>query len=219
VPSTSVPGPRPESFIDPVCDLLGQTVVVIDGVSDIGLATTRLAKAQGARLIITGRDPGRLDDAADEIGVEAVAAFDDRDVGLLEAFLVGLPTRVDHVAFCVPTTQPARLTEDNFARVRPPLDGLVLPLCIAWFAVREMTEGGSLVFVTTSGPELSRIDVLHDMTTAALSALVTGLVQESGPIRVNLISAAAMDQPESIAALALQLMTDTAVTGATCKVT
>jgi NAD(P)-dependent dehydrogenase (short-subunit alcohol dehydrogenase family) len=201
-----------------MCRLLGQTIVVIDGVSDIGLATTRLAKDQGARLIITGRNPGRLDDAADEIGVEATATVDDQDVGLLEAFLVGLPTRVDHIALCLPAGAPARLKEADFAEVRQPLDGLDLPLCVAWFAVREMTDGGSLVFVSRSAPDLSRIGVVSEMTNAALSALVAGLARESAAIRVNLVTASAQDRPEGIASLVVQLMTDVAVTGATCHV-
>jgi len=38
----------------------GQTVVVIGGSSGIGLATARRARDEGARVIITARDPDRL---------------------------------------------------------------------------------------------------------------------------------------------------------------
>ena len=41
-------------------DLLGQTVVVIGGSSGIGLETARLARANGAALILTARDPDRV---------------------------------------------------------------------------------------------------------------------------------------------------------------
>lgn len=217
--SPSLPGPRPETFVDPICRLLGQTIVVIDGVSDVGLATTRRAKTEGARLIITGRDAGRLDDAADEIGVDATAAFDDQDVGLLEAFLVSLPTRVDHIVLGIPTAEPAPLAKADFAQVRQPVDGLVLPLCVTWFAVREMTDGGSLVFVASAGTQSSPIALIPAVTTAALSALVVGLALESAGVRANLITATATDRPEDIAALAVRLMTDSAATGATCNVT
>ena len=41
-------------------DLAGQTVVVIGGSSGIGLETARLARAEGADVILTARDPDRL---------------------------------------------------------------------------------------------------------------------------------------------------------------
>ena len=40
-------------------ELLGQTVVVIGGSAGIGLETARRARAEGARLILTGRNPER----------------------------------------------------------------------------------------------------------------------------------------------------------------
>ena len=39
--------------------LAGQTVVVIGGSAGIGLETARRARAEGADVILTGRDPGR----------------------------------------------------------------------------------------------------------------------------------------------------------------
>ena len=41
-------------------DLRGQTVVVIGGSSGIGLDTARLARASGADIILTARNPDRL---------------------------------------------------------------------------------------------------------------------------------------------------------------
>ena len=41
-------------------DLLGQTVLVIGGSSGIGLETARLARAQGADIILIARSPDRL---------------------------------------------------------------------------------------------------------------------------------------------------------------
>ena len=42
-------------------ELLGQTVVVIGGSAGIGLETGRRARAEGAKLILTGRNPERLE--------------------------------------------------------------------------------------------------------------------------------------------------------------
>jgi len=49
-------------------DLLGQTVVVIGGSSGIGLETARLARARGADMILTARDPDRLHRVGLELG-------------------------------------------------------------------------------------------------------------------------------------------------------
>ncbi|WP_258382498.1 SDR family NAD(P)-dependent oxidoreductase [Streptomyces sp. NTH33] len=44
--------------------LLGQTLVVIGGSAGIGPATARHVRAEGAAVILTGRDPERLRTAA-----------------------------------------------------------------------------------------------------------------------------------------------------------
>jgi NAD(P)-dependent dehydrogenase (short-subunit alcohol dehydrogenase family) len=48
-------------------ELLGQTVVVIGGSAGIGLETVRRARAEGAKLILTGRNPERLHRAGSEL--------------------------------------------------------------------------------------------------------------------------------------------------------
>ena len=45
----------------------GQTVVVIGGSAGIGLETARRARAEGADVVLTGRDPERLERAAAEL--------------------------------------------------------------------------------------------------------------------------------------------------------
>ncbi len=45
-------------------ELAGQTVVVIGGSAGIGLETARRARAEGADVILTGRNPDRLKQAA-----------------------------------------------------------------------------------------------------------------------------------------------------------
>lgn len=57
-------------------ELLGQTVVVIGGTAGIGLETARRARSEGANLIVTGRNPERLQRAAAELGASNSAAFD-----------------------------------------------------------------------------------------------------------------------------------------------
>ncbi len=56
-------------------ELLGQTVVLIGGSAGIGLETARRARAEGADVILTGRNPERLQQAALEVGARSSAAF------------------------------------------------------------------------------------------------------------------------------------------------
>jgi NAD(P)-dependent dehydrogenase (short-subunit alcohol dehydrogenase family) len=51
-------------------ELAGQAVVVIGGSAGIGLETARRARAEGADVILTGRHPDRLQQAAAELGAQ-----------------------------------------------------------------------------------------------------------------------------------------------------
>src|SRR4029079_4917641 len=67
-------------------ELLGQTVVVIGGSAGIGLETARRARAEGADVVVTARDPERLERAATELGAKWSAAFDATDFDRLARF-------------------------------------------------------------------------------------------------------------------------------------
>ena len=84
-------------------DLLGQTVLVIGGSSGIGLETARLARARGAGIILTARNPDRLHRAGLELGA-SIAAFDATDFDRLGRFFDALPAPIDHL----PVTGPGR---------------------------------------------------------------------------------------------------------------
>jgi NADP-dependent 3-hydroxy acid dehydrogenase YdfG len=64
-------------------ELAGQTVVLIGGSAGIGLEAARRARAEGASVVLTGRDPDRLEQAALEVGAERTAAFDATDTAVL----------------------------------------------------------------------------------------------------------------------------------------
>ena len=72
-------------------ELLGQTVVVIGGSAGIGLETARRARAEGADVVLTGRNPERLEQAASELGASSTAAFDATDPAALKRFFEDLP--------------------------------------------------------------------------------------------------------------------------------
>ena len=67
-------------------ELLGQTVVVIGGSAGIGFETARRACAEGAKVILTGRNAERLQHAASEVDALSTAAFDATDPVALDRF-------------------------------------------------------------------------------------------------------------------------------------
>jgi NAD(P)-dependent dehydrogenase (short-subunit alcohol dehydrogenase family) len=93
--------------------LAGQIVVVIGGSAGIGLETARAARAEGADVILTGRDLARLDQAAAEVGAQSVVAFDATDFDRLESFFDELPTPIDHVLVTGPGPYYAPLPEER----------------------------------------------------------------------------------------------------------
>ena len=72
-------------------------MVVIGGSAGIGLETARLARAEGADVVLTGRNEERLRDAADALGASGTATFDANDSSALQAFFDSLEEPVDHV--------------------------------------------------------------------------------------------------------------------------
>jgi NAD(P)-dependent dehydrogenase (short-subunit alcohol dehydrogenase family) len=199
-------------------DLLGQTVVVIGGSSGIGLETARLARAKGAGVILTARNPDRLHRVGLELGA-SIAAFDATDFDRLERFFDALSRPVDHLLAAGPSPDDAPLGELDLEAARRIVDAhLLLPLQIARHAAGKVRPGGTLLFMDDVGgrrtaPGRSLVPAL----TAALPALTRNLALEVAPVRVNLIAAGFVD-PADVATLAVHLMTNTAVTGATFEI-
>jgi len=122
---------------------------------------------------------------------------------------------------------------------------LFLPLHVARDAAKKVRAGGTLIFMGgTGGRHPAKGDSLISALTAAMPAMTKNLALELAPVRVNLIAAGFVDTPLSasllgdqlearreqlratlpirrvvgpadIAALAVHLMTNTALTGGT----
>ena len=227
-------------------DLAGQTVVVIGGTSGIGLETARLARAEGADVILTARDPDRLRRVAAELGARSTAAFDAVDFGRLGRFFEDLPSPIDHVLVTGPGPYYAPLAEFDVERARRDVEAhLLLPIQVAKAAAKKVRAGGTLLFMGGTGGRRTAegLALIGALTTGA-PALTKNLALELAPVRVNLIAAGFVDTPLSasilgdelearreqlrktlpirrvvgpadVAALAVHLMANTAVTGAT----
>jgi NAD(P)-dependent dehydrogenase (short-subunit alcohol dehydrogenase family) len=230
-------------------ELRGQTVVVIGGSAGIGLETARRARAEGANLILTGRDPERLQSAASELGALSTAAFDANDPASLEKFFLDLPTLIDHVMVTAGGPRYGRLLDLDFEQARLAIsEHMLLALWAARNAARKVRPGGTLLFMGGTGGRRVALGLgLVSAVTAAMPALTASLALELAPVRVNLIAAGFVDTPLSasllgdqlenrrdqlratlpirrvvgpadVAALAVHIMINTALTGATYDV-
>jgi len=227
-------------------ELLGQTVVVIGGSAGIGLETARRARAEGANVILTGRNPERLQSAASEVGALSTAAFDATDFERLGRFFDELSTPIDHILVTGPGPYYAPLAEFDVEKARRDIEAhVLLRLEVARNAASKVRPGGTLLFMGGTGGRRAAVGfALISALTAAGPALIANLAVELAPVRVNLIAAGFVDTPLSaallgdqldtrreqlrttlpirrvagpadVAALAVHLMTNTAVTGAT----
>jgi NAD(P)-dependent dehydrogenase (short-subunit alcohol dehydrogenase family) len=227
-------------------ELAGQTVVVIGGSSGIGLETARRARAEGAEVIITGRDADRLRQAGQDVGAQRTAAFDASDPAAVKQFFQDLPGPIDHVLVTAghPTYQP--LLEMDPAQVRDSLSAhIAQALDVARNAAGQLRPGGTLLFMGgTGGRRIGHGLGIVSATTAALPPFTAALALELAPVRVNLIAAGFVDTPLSatllgdglearrrelratlpigrvvgpadVAALAVHIMANTALNGAT----
>ena len=133
-------------------DLLGQTVVVIGGSAGIGLETARRARAEGADVVLTGRNRDRLDGAASEVGARSTAVFDAHDLAALEGFFGHLGAPVDHVMVTAGRPYYSPLVEMDFDEARRGLhEHLMVMLAVARYAGEQVRPGGTLVFMGGTG--------------------------------------------------------------------
>ena len=132
--------------------LAGQTVVVIGGSAGIGLETARRARAEGADVILTGRNPERLKQAAAEVDAHRTAAFDANDSVSLREFFSDMPTPIDHVMVTAGGPRYGPLLEMDPDDVREALSGhVVLGLEVARNAAGNMRPGGTLILIGGTG--------------------------------------------------------------------
>jgi NAD(P)-dependent dehydrogenase (short-subunit alcohol dehydrogenase family) len=178
-------------------ELLGQTVVVIGGSAGIGLETARRARAEGADVILTGRNPDRLQQAAKELDARSTAAFDATDFARLEQFFADLPKPIDHVLVTAGAPYYARLADIDFAQARRNVEEhLLLALHVARNAVGTVRPAGTLLFIGGTGARRPDVGLaIMSALTAALPALTATLALEIAPVRVNLIAAGFVDTP------------------------
>ena len=185
-------------------ELAGQTVVVLGGSAGIGLETARRARAEGAEVILTGHNPDRLEQAATDVGTQRTAAFDANDTAALARFFHVLQTPIDHVLVTAGGPRYAPLLEMDSDEVREQLSGhVVLGLEVARNAASKMRP--------------VRVNLIAaGFVDTPLSASLLGdrLDERRKELRTTLPIGRVVG-PADVAALAVHIMSNTALTGAT----
>jgi NAD(P)-dependent dehydrogenase (short-subunit alcohol dehydrogenase family) len=183
--------------------LTGKTALVTGGTSGIGLATATLLHKNGARVAITGRDPGDLDRARETIGGDILALRVDvrsrdglrqmaadvkRAFGALDIFFANAG-----VAFVTPL---ATTTEDGYDTL---MDTNVKSVFFSVQAVEPILREGASVILNSAW--LNQVGVPGRAVLSASKAAVRSFARTFSAellprrIRVNAVSPGLIDTP------------------------
>ena len=227
--------------------LRDKTILVVGRGSGIARAVSLLARSEGARVIVAGRDRAKLANSYDDPGISAETidiTDDDSIVALAER--VG---RVDHVVSIASARARGKLADLQRQNLLQSFDTKVIgPTMLAKHFASQINPGGSLVLF--SGVHAFKHNVGYlgvGITNGAVDFLTRWLAVELAPIRVNAISPGVIDTgawdamgddgkrdyferiaahnpagrigtPDDIAAAVLFAMTNTFMTGVTLKI-
>jgi NAD(P)-dependent dehydrogenase (short-subunit alcohol dehydrogenase family) len=227
--------------------LQDKTIVVVGRGSGIARAVTLLARSEGARVVVAGRDRAKLASSYDDGGIsaETVDITDDESIAAL-ADRVG---PVDHVVSTASARARGKLPDLQREQLLQSFDTKVIgPTMLAKHFAAQINPGGS--FVLFSGVHAFKHNVGYlgvGITNGAVDFLTRWLAVELAPIRVNAISPGVIDTgawdamgedgkreyfeqiaahnptgrigtPDDVAAAVLFAMTNTFMTGMTLKV-
>jgi|SRR5581483_9673081 len=172
-------------------------IVILGGSTGIGLATAKAAKAEGARVIVTGRSAEKLQQAKDELGAAArTVVLDVADEAGTRQFFQDLP-RVDHVFITAGTLVSDKRLAPDSNTLRPAMDTRFWgALYAAKYAAPKIAAGGSITFMSgvAAWRPLEGASVAS-ASCGAVEAFARALAIDLAPIRVNTIEPGFVDTP------------------------
>jgi NAD(P)-dependent dehydrogenase (short-subunit alcohol dehydrogenase family) len=173
--------------------LLDKTVLVVGRGSGIARAVTLLARSEGARVVVAGRDKAKLADSYDDPGIsaEVLDITDDASIAALADRL----GPIDHVVSTASARARGDLADLQRENLRLSFDTKVIgPTMVAKYIAPQINPGGS--FVLFSGVHAFKLNVGYlgvGITNGAVDFLTRWLAVELAPIRVNAISPGVID--------------------------
>jgi len=163
--------------------------VVIGASSGIGYEVARQASAQGARLIIVGRDQSKLETAAKRLGnVVKTAAFDAHEEESLEQFFRTLDP-FHHLVSMIGDSMSGGFLTTSPETMRHTLHSKFWTnWMIGRHAAQKLKEEGSITFTSGTGGRAHEVSASY-VANLGLETLVKGLAFELAPkIRVNAVA-------------------------------
>lgn len=173
-------------------ELKGKSVVVIGGSSGIGLRAAQMAASEGASLILVGRNPQRLAEAAQSIhalGAQVqTRQVDAHDHAALETVFHDLP-EFDHLVSMVGDVMGGGFLNADMDVIRHVIESKFFTnVRIGQLAAAKIKEGGSLTFTSGTGGRAQHACASY-VGNLGINALVEGLAAELAPrARVNAVS-------------------------------
>ncbi|MFF9639924.1 SDR family oxidoreductase [Kitasatospora aureofaciens] len=176
----------------------GQRTVVMGGSSGIGEATATAFAADGAEVVITGRDREKLDAAVARIGGSTSGVqLDATDPAALVAFFTATGT-VDHLVVAVSgAAGGGAFAELDLADLAHGFDAKFWPqVRVLQAALPHLRKDGSVTLITAASaraaiPGTAGLAAIN----GALEAMVPPLAVELAPLRVNAVSPGVIDTP------------------------
>ncbi|WP_395110008.1 SDR family oxidoreductase [Actinomadura sp. SCN-SB] len=165
-------------------------VVIMGGTSGIGLATADLLTADGAEVIVTGRDPDRVA-AVKTATAASVDATSDED---LTAFFASTGP-FDHLvlAFSQGHTGVGPLAAIGPDHIRAAFEGKVFPY-LSCIQKAQVTSSITMISASSARSTLPGITALA-AANGAIERMVSPLAAELAPVRVNAVSPGVIDTP------------------------
>lgn len=185
-----------------------KSVLIIGGSSGIGLVVAKLARQNGAHVIIASRNaPERMSALPEPLNTIEAHSFDINDIKSHEK-LLGNVSAVDHLVIAVrPEMQSAAFLDTDIENAKSAFDTKFWgPYQFIQKAHGQINEGGSITL--TSGiagekiyPGFSAMALINSVT----ETLCRTLAMELAPLRVNCVSPGFVEpKPESVQEYAQQ---------------
>jgi NAD(P)-dependent dehydrogenase (short-subunit alcohol dehydrogenase family) len=176
-----------------------EVVVVFGGSSGIGEAVASKMVARGSRVVITGRDPGRLAAAAGRLaGAVQTAAVDASGRDAVDAFFADGNLAVDHLVLSFSTGRAGGPFRDlPMADLAAAMSGkLVAYLSVLQASPPRLRADGSVTLIGAASAEAALpATVGLAAINGGLHAAVRPLTVELAPLRVNLVAPGVIETP------------------------
>ncbi|MGW2523943.1 SDR family oxidoreductase [Streptomyces sp. NPDC001617] len=167
-------------------------VVIMGGTSGIGLATAQSLTADGAEVIVTGRNPQKL--AAVKSAVAFAEQLDSTSEDDVTTFFDQIGV-FDHLvlAFSPGAVGLGPLNDIKLADVKAAFDGKLFPYL---FAIQRAQVTGSITLISASTARSALAGtVAFAAVNGAIERIVSPLAAELAPVRINAVSPGAVDTP------------------------